>query len=156
MRPRALKPTTKTASENHVQGLLQGTGSAQMLCRLTGADVGRAALKSLLAWVIKTACLWQGDGSDGSPAHSIRHTTRKGAAGPLSSDWHPCSGPADLMGCVCAQPPAHHPYQLVNSREGVVRVVQGVDQLVHPIVGLTVSIETNTHSGTTSKAPNKG
>lgn len=65
-------------------------------------------------------------------------------------------GPTDLMGCVCAQPPSHHPYQLVNSREGVVRVVQGVDQLVYPIVGLTVSIETDTHCSATSKTPNKG
>lgn len=128
-------------------------GSSQMFYRLTGADGGRAALKSLLAWVIETVCLWQGYCSDGSPAHSIHHTALMGAAGPLRADWHPCSGLADLMGCVCAQPPAHNPYQLINSREGVVRVVQGIDQLMHPIVGLTASVETNAHRSTTSKTP---
>lgn len=101
-------------------------------------------------------CLWQDNGSEGGPGHSIHHTTRQGAAGLLRSDWHPCSRLADLMSCACAQPPAHNPYQLIHSREGVVRVVQGVDQLVHPIIGLTVSIETNAHRSTTSKTPNKG
>lgn len=94
--------------------------------------------------------------SEGSPAHSVLHTTRQGAAGLLRADWHRCSGLADLMGCACAQPPAHNPYQLIHSREGVVCVVQGVDQLVHPIVGLAVSIETNAHCSTASKTPNKG
>lgn len=155
VRPLAL--TATTTLETHVQGLLlQGTGKCSDVLQTTGADGGRAALKSLLDWVTETVCLWQGNCSEDSPAHSIHHAALKGAAGLLRSDWHPCSGLADLMGCVCAQPPAHNPYQLVNSREGVVRVVQGVEQLVYPIVGLTVSIETNTHRSTTSKTPNKG
>lgn len=101
-------------------------------------------------------CFWQGNGSEGGPAHKVHHTTRQGTAGLLRSDWYPCSGLADLMGCACAQPPAHNPYQLIHSREGVVCVVQGVDQLVHPIVSLAVSIEANTHCSTTGETPKKG
>lgn len=57
------------------------------------------------------------------------------------------------MGCVRARPAAHKPYQSVDPREGVVRVVQGLDQLVHAIVGLAISIETNAHRSTASKSP---
>lgn len=159
MRPLALKPPPPPpppTPETCVQVSFGDGQSFRCSADQLGADRRRAALKPPLARVIETVCLWQGDCSEGSPAHSIHHTALKGAAGLLRADWHPCSGPTDLMGCVCAQPPAHHAYQLVNSREGVVRVVQGVDQLVHPIVGLTVSIETDTHCSTTSKTPNKG
>lgn len=38
------------------------------------------------------------------------------------------------------------PYQCVDASQGVVGVVQGVEQLVHPIVGLAVPIEADTDS----------
>lgn len=47
------------------------------------------------------------------------------------------------------------PYQHIDPREGVVRVVQGVDQLIHPIAGLAVPVETNTHGSTMGKTPNE-
>ena len=50
---------------------------------------------------------------------------------------------------------AHEPYQRVYPGEGVVRVVQGVDELVHAVVGFAISIETDTHRSTAGKTPNK-
>lgn len=47
------------------------------------------------------------------------------------------------------------PYQRIDPGEGVIGIVQGVDQLVHPIVGLAVSIEANAHRSTKGKNPNE-
>lgn len=49
----------------------------------------------------------------------------------------------------------HEAYQFIHPREGVVCIIQGVDQLVHTIVGLAVSIEANAHCSTVSKTQTK-
>ncbi len=36
-------------------------------------------------------------------------------------------------------------YQTVHSSQCVIGIVQGVGQLVHAVIGLTVAIETHTH-----------
>lgn len=42
--------------------------------------------------------------------------------------------------------PAPRPYQRVDAGQGVVGVVQGVEQLINPVVGLAVPVEADTDS----------
>lgn len=39
-------------------------------------------------------------------------------------------------------------YQTVHSCQCVIGIIEGIGQLVHPIIGFTVSIETNSHGNT--------
>lgn len=87
-------PTTNNNNNNSKTCVQVSFGDGQSFrCSADqlGAAGRRAARKSPLARVIETVCLWQGDYSEGSPAHSIHHTALKGAAGLLRADWHPCS-----------------------------------------------------------------
>lgn len=47
--------------------------------------------------------------------------------------------------------PASRPYQRVDAGQGVVGVVQGVEQLINPVVGLAVPVEADTDSRTVGR-----
>ena len=78
----------------------------------------------------------------------------QGASNPLGaelarSDRGVCGDQADLAGRTWLP----GPYQHIDPGEGVVGVVQGIEQLVHPVVGLAVSIETHAHRSAVGETP---
>ena len=46
---------------------------------------------------------------------------------------------------------ARFSHQIVDATQRVIGIVERVGQMVHPVVGLAVSIETHSHGGTVRK-----
>lgn len=73
---------------------------------------------------------------------------------PLESSWPDLTGASvGTRLTLRAVPGCPGPYQHIDPGEGVVGVVQGVEQLIHPVVGLAVSIETRAHCSAVGETP---
>ena len=78
----------------------------------------------------------------------------KGHPIPLEPSWPDLTGASVGTRLTSrAAPGCPGPYQHIDPGEGVVGVVQGVEQLVHPVVGLAVSIETHAHRRAVGETP---
>lgn len=109
-------------------------------CGVTSASHARRGMAAPGAWPQKARLSWQ---------HRTPGSLQPDASLPSALIKPQVENQCDPGGCGGGRmggDPAPRPYQRVDAGQGVVGVVQGVEQLINPVVGLAVPVEADTDS----------